>query len=114
MASGSFASRRRSSSLIPSFDRRWQEAVEPEVDRELAIMIGPVRDRACFHVGARPVPAEERERLAEPGVVERGERGVTEHEALLQPADERLLAVGRCRTTPIGRLGTTNHAAEQI
>src|SRR5207249_9693822 len=73
---------------------RRQQAVEPKIDGDLAVVIRPVAGGECHHRRAGSgATTEEWKLLAELGVVERGKRLIAELEGLAEPSDQHVLTV---------------------
>src|SRR5688572_2164221 len=85
------------------FGRRRKESVEPEVDRELAVVSAPVLDRGEHRLRARELAAPIRHRCSELRVVHAGQRRLAELERLPQPADHLLLRRSRVQPGPPGQ-----------
>ena len=79
--------------------------VESQIDGGLAVVVGPVTSRERLNGGTRHgLAAEHRKLLAELGVVDGGERLVTELERFLEPGNECVLAVARDNVGAIRKL----------
>ncbi len=97
------------------FGCRRKLAVEAEIDRHLAVVIGIVRrcrghDCRTCHAGA----AKEWKRLGELGIVQGGESLIAEGEGLTKARDKHLLFVGGRDLGTSGRLDAADRAAEVV
>src|SRR6266850_5969196 len=94
--------------------RRRHEAVQAQIVRFLAVVIGPVADGDQEGGGARQVHAEHRDGLAELRVVQLSERLLAELERLSETRDELLFGVGRVHGGALWHVDAGRLAAEDV
>src|SRR5204863_8415989 len=99
----------------PGARRGRQHAVQPQVVRFLAVLLGPVshRDQDRRRAG-KWVRPEQLNRLIELRIVQLRERRLTELERLPQPGDERVLAGGGVDRGALRRSDARDLTAQQI